>query len=682
MDLRNGFAAVLLVAALVASAPAFADGPRPVTIEDMMRLRTVGAVTPDPSGGGVLLQLGTWDGGERFLRDLWYLADGAAAPRALTVGGSGGGSHAFSPDGRLLAFAGTRNGVVGLHALPMDGGEARILAALPVPADNVRWAGDRVFFTAAVFPDCGADLACTADRQVAREQGTSALVYDELYHRPWNTWADGTHNGLFSLDPASGKIDVVALGAFDVPPIPFGGREDYDVSADGRVVVYAAKKVPDPWQSTNDDLFEVADGVERRLTENPASDRTPKLSPDGGRVAYLAQAVPGFESDRIRLKVLDRKTGDIITVADNVQNWITDFAWLPDGKSLILIVEEEGHLLPYRAEARKNVPARRLGGRFVYQKPIVSKDGRSVLFTRETLVEPAELYRMDLKTGVEKRLTDLNGELVKDLAMPRVEEVWWDGAEVAPGKRQRVHGFVVVPAQALAASPLPLVLFVHGGPQGAFLNAFHPRWNPLPIAARGYVVALPNPTGSVGYGQEFVNAVSRDWGGRTYDDLMTMVETLSQRPDIDGTRVCAMGGSYGGYMANWMEAKSGDRFKCLISHAGPSALEVKYGTTDELWFPEWDIGGAPWDDPEAYRKWSPITYAKDFRTPMLVIHGANDYRVSLEQGLVMYQFLKKRGVEAKLVVFPDEDHFVNRPVNRKFWYDTVNDWLGRFLKAK
>ncbi len=682
MNHRFVLSAFALVAVLAVGAQARADGMRPVTIEDMMRLRTIGAVTPVPAGAGVLLQIGTWTGDDRFERDLWYLASDTSAPRALTTDGTGGGSHTFSPDGRMLAFVGVRKGVSGIHVLPMDGGESRLLAALAVPADNLRWAGDFLFFTAAVFPDCGADLACTADRHAQRAKGTSALVYESLYYRPWNTWADGTHNGLFRLDPTSGKVEAVAVGEFDVPPIPFGGRDDYDVSSDGRVVVYTAKKVPDPWQSTNEDLFEVVDGVERKLTDNPAADRTPRLSPDGGRVAYMAQAIPGFESDRVRLKILDRKTGDTITIADDIVNGISEFAWMPDGNSLIVIAEEQGHLLPYRVEARKNAPARRLGARFVYRKPVVAQDGKSVLFTRETMIEPADLFRMDLKSGTEKRLTDLNADLLKGLAMPRIEEIWWDGAEVAPGKRQRVHGFLLVPAEATNSSPLPLVMFVHGGPQGSFLNAYHPRWNPLPVAAQGYVIALPNPTGSVGYGQDFVNAVSRDWGGKSYEDLMALVEVLSQRPEIDGTRVCAMGGSYGGYMANWMEAKSGDRFKCLISHAGPSALEVKYGTTDELWFPEWDIGGAPWDNPEAFKKWSPITYAKDFQTPMLVIHGANDFRVPLEQGLVMYQFLRKLGVDAKLVVFPDEDHFINRPVNRKFWYDTVNEWLGRYLKAR
>jgi dipeptidyl aminopeptidase/acylaminoacyl peptidase len=278
-------------------------------------------------------------------------------------------------------------------------------------------------------------------------------------------------------------------------------------------------------------------------------------------------------------------------------------------------------------------------------------------------------------------VTDLNREALAGLAMPKVEEVWYDGADVGGGKRQRVHAFLVKPAAADAAKKAPLVVMIHGGPQGAWLNGFHSRWTPLPLASAGMAVAMPNPTGSTGYGQAFVNAISKDWGGKCYQDILALLDHAATLPGIDASRACAMGGSFGGYMTNWIEGHT-DRFKCLISHAGPSDLAAKYGTTDELWFPEWDIGGTPWDNPEAYAKWSPTTYAKSFKTPMLVIHGANDFRVPLEQALVMFTYLRRQGVEAKLVVFPDENHFVARPLNRKFWYDTVSDWLSSHLFGK
>ncbi len=668
----------LLITLCFAAVSVNAQQLKPVSIEDIMGLDMLGAVTPDAKGG-VILQITTWDGGERFLRDLWYLAPSGEMSQ-LTFGGTGGGSHALSPDGKSLAFYGKRNGVDGIHVLPLSGREARTLMALPVYADNLRWAANGIFFTAPVFPDCAADFKCTTDRHEQVAKGTSALVYEELYYRPWNTWADGTHNGLFLLNVGDNSVKAIAVGKFDVPPIPFGGPEDYDVSKDGKVVVYAAKKVDDPWISTNDDIFEVVDGVEQNLTAaNLASDRAPRLSPDGSKIAFASQAIPGFESDRIRLKILDRKTGDIITIADSINNWILGFQWLPDGKSLVVLTEEEGHLPLYKVEAKKGGSATRLGGRYVYKSPVVTADGKSVLATRQTMLDPPDLYKIDLKTGKETRLTNLNREKLAGLELPKVEEIRWEGT-VIDGKAQPVHGFLVVPPQASKATPLPLVVFIHGGPQGSFLNSYHPRWNPLPFAAQGFVVALPNPTGSTGYGQDYVNNISRHWGDRPYEDIMNMVEVLSERPEIDGTKVCAMGGSYGGYMANWMEAKAGERFKCLVSHAGPSDLAAKYGTTDELWFPEWEIGGTPWDVPGEFKKWSPVTYAKDFKTPMLIIHGANDFRVSLEQAQIMFQTLRRVGVKSKLVVFPDEDHFINRPVNRRFWYHTIEDWLRTHLK--
>lgn len=671
--------ALLLLASGIAQAQDTA--PRNPTIDDVMGLRMISGVEVDPSGKGVVLQITSYDGGERFLRDLWWLPTGATEPRALTVGGRGSGSLAFSPDGKQLAIAGTRDGKTGIHVLPLDGGEFRLMLALDLAPDNLRWVQNHLYFTARVFPDCGADFQCTVKRLEDRAKGTSAKVYTELYHRPWNEWSDGTYSNLFKADAATGVVEAVAVGAFDTPLFPFGSRDDYAVSPDGSAIAYSAKKAADRWLSTNDDMYEVKEGAETLLTpENGASDRTPRYSPDGSRIAFLAQGIPGFEADQTRLKILDRNSGEIITVGESLVDWVVEFQWLPDGKALLALVEEQGHIFPYRIEARKGVPPRRLGSRYVYRNLAISADGKSAFVTRQTMIAPPDLYRIDLKSGAETRLTNLNGPALAALNMPRIEEFWWDGAEVGNGKRQRVHGFLMLPPDAGPDKVYPLVVFIHGGPQGAFLNSFHPRWNPLGVVGQGYAIALPNITGSVGYGQEFVNAVSRDWGGKPYEDLMTMVEHLSARPEIDGTKVCAMGGSYGGYMANWLEAKSGDRFKCLISHAGPSELFIKYGTTDELWFPEWEAGGTPWDQPETYHKWSPLNYAKDFKTPMLVIHGARDYRVSLEQGLAMYQFLRRRGVDSKLVVFPDEDHFVNRPVNRKFWYKTVVDWLDNYLK--
>lgn len=658
---------------------AFADGRglRPVTIDDVQRFRVIVNVSANPVGSDLVVQVMDYDGGPTYLMDLWWIRPGSN-PVRLTTGGATKGSYAYAPDGKSIVFAGTRNGKQGIQKLPLGGGEAETLAELALPVSNLRYVGDRITFTAGVFPDCKADFNCTAQRHKTVATGTSARVYTELGYRPWNSWADGTHSALFSMNPATGAVEELAVGEFDVPLAPFGGLDDYAVSPDGKVVYYSAKKVADPFVSTNDDIFEIADGTTRKITENAASDRTPKFSPDGRWVAYLAQSVPGFESDRIRLKLYDRKTGEHSTLTDSLDNWVMEFVWAPDGQSLIATIGEQGHLLLYQIPLDKALAPKRLSGRFVDRHLAVGGDG-GLYFTRETFTQLPELHRMDLATGEVVKLTDFNGPILAELAMPTVEEIWWDGALKLDGTRNRVHGFLLKPAGVESKKPLPLVVMIHGGPQGAWNNAFHPRWTPLGVVGHGYAVALPNPTGSFGYGQDFVNGVSKDWGGKAFDDIMAMMEFLKGKAGVDVSRACAMGGSYGGYMTNWLEAKT-DSFKCLISHSGVSHLEMEYSATDELWFPEWDIGGKPWENPEAYRKWSPMNYVRDFKTPMMVIHGANDFRVPLDQGIAMFQALRRTGIDAKLVVYPDEDHFVNRPVNRKFWYDTVVEWLDKYTK--
>ncbi len=649
----------------------------PPTIDDIMRLRIITAIEPSPVGTAVVLQTRDYDGGDKWQKDLWLVRPGQA-PRRLTTGGVTGGSFAFAPDGTRIAFAGERAGKSGIHVLPVDGGEPSLLAELPVDADNLRWVGQRLFFSAAVYPDCGADLACTKKRDEDKAAGPSAHVYDDLYFRPWNDWSTGKHSNLFAIDVSTTKVEPVVTGLFDCPRVPFGGREDYAVSPDGQVVAYTAKKALDKARSTNDDLFLIEGGKTIPITDNPAADRNPVFSPDGRRIAYLAQAVPGFESDRVRLMVYDRDARTHTPLAADLDAWVDEVVWAPDGKSLYFTTELQGRMMLHQVEARAGASARVLARNSTDNHPALSGDRKSLYFLRQSLTMPPELFARDLKTGQEAPITRMNADALAGWAMPTVEEVWYDGAPVN-GKPQKVHAFVMRPHGA--AGRLPMVVMVHGGPQGAWLNAFHARWNPIPLAAKGFAVVMPNITGSTGYGQAFVNAISGDWGGRAYEDVLGVLDWAATTKDLDATRACAMGGSYGGYMMNWIEGHT-DRFKCLISHAGPSALDTKYGTTDELWFPEWEMGGTPWDKPETYARWSPHTYAKSFKTPMLVIHGARDFRVSLEQALVMFTYLKRQGVEARLMVFPDEDHFVQKPKNRKFWYDSVNLWLKGHLMPR
>lgn len=659
---------------LVFGIPGIASGKRPTTIDELMRLKVVTSLRANPGGAGAVVQVQEYNGGAKFEKDLWLIAP-ENEPRRLTTGGTTNGSFVFSPDGREVAFAGERNGRSGIYVMPVDGGEPRLLVAIPIPVANLRWVNDRIYFTASVFPQCNGEITCTKARLDERANGPSAMVYDELYFRPWDFWRDGTFSNLFAIDVTTGQVIPVVIGSFDIPPLPFGGVEDYDVGRDGTIVYTAKKK--DLATSTNTEIYITKNGQERLLTDNPAADRAPAISPDGTRVAYLAQAVPGFESDRWRLMVLDLRNGEKFEASNGLDNWVHEVVWSNDGRQLLFTVEERGRVVLYKVEAKRGAKPERMGmARGVMSRLSMGGDGR-LYATIETMTEPAAAYAIDLRRGP-KALTAFNKKALSELDMPIVSEFSYASAEI-DGRRQEIHAWLVMPPSIAEGAKVPLVVMIHGGPQGAFLDSFHPRWNPLAIAAHGFAVVLPNITGSTGYGQDFINAVSKDWGGRPYQDVLYLLEWAEQQKNIDASRACAMGGSYGGYMINWIEGHT-RKFKCLISHAGPSFIASMYGSTDELWFPEWDVGGTPWENREAYEKLSPVSYASSFGTPMLVIHGALDYRVPLEQALIMFTTLKRVGVEAKLVVYPDEGHFVLRPINRKFWYDTVVDWLSAHLR--
>ena len=657
-----------------------AEKKHQVTIDDVMSFKFIDSAELTATGD-ILLRIQGLGANDKFVKD-FYLLSPSGNVRQITFGGRMKGDFALSPDGKSVAWYGEREGKSGIFLLPLDGGESRLVVELPLSASALRWSGNNLYFSAPVFPDCGVDFDCTVGRLNQKAQQTSAMTYDDLYMRPWNTWWDGTRNNLFVYDMVGGGIQAVATGDFDIPTIPWGGVEDYAISADGKAVCYTAKKVEKKYRSTNTDLFEVVNGNTVQITTNKGADHSPKYSPDGRFIAFLSQDVENYESDRVRLKVYDRKRQEVISLTETVDDWVMEFVWMADSSGLYATVAREGHRVLYQVSLNKRVGASAVFQRGMYRHLFLSRDGSQLLFTNETMTTPPELFTMNLKDGKSVKLTSLNDDALKNILMPTVEEIRWEGSTSSSGRKRNVHGFLVRPVDdsgKVIKKKVPLVVMVHGGPQGAWENSLHPRWTPLGLTASGYAVAMPNITGSFGYGQDFVVDVSGDWGGRPYEDVMTMVEHLSRDSSIDGQRVCAMGGSYGGYMANWLEAKSGDRFKCLVSHAGPADLRIMYGTTDELWFPEWEMRGTPWDFPDEVQKWSPLSYVVDFKTPMLVIHGANDFRVPLEQALGMFTALKRRDIDARLVVFPDEDHFISTPRNRRFWYGTVNEWLDRYL---
>ncbi|MGC9044619.1 MAG: S9 family peptidase [Myxococcota bacterium] len=660
----------------------------PFTIDDFQNLRIIKDFKVSPRGD-IVISIRDFENKKNFNYDL-YLLRGNRLSR-LTYDGKGSGSFDFSIDGSYLYFTYEKENKPALYRLPLHGGEAEPISEFPVSIDNIRvfesLKKEYILFSANIFLDCNKEeLKCTKERREELKKTTSAYVYDSLYFRPWNFYRDNTRSALFIFDVENKKATRVISGEFDVPTLPFGDSSDFDVSPDGRYIVYTAKKIKNIAESTNNDIFEYDTTIknEIKVSTSPGSDTRPKYSPDGKYIAFTTQKTDGFESDKIELAIYDRKTKQINIISSHIDNWVESFEWSLDSKGIFAIIEERGYNTLYYIPIDNPKNSIRLTEKENIKKFAIYKD--EIILSRDSILYPADLYSAKYPAVIksrgilkERRLTDLNAEIYKSKDLPELLDIVYEGAKRKDGTYNKVQAFVLKPKNIKQGERIPAIVAIHGGPQGSWLNSFHPRWNALMFASIGYVVIMPNITGSTGFGQQFVNEVSRDWGGAPYEDIMGLFNYFEKSGFIDSTKVCAIGGSYGGYMTNWILGHT-DRFRCLVSHAGPFNLISKYGSTDELWFPEWELGGTPWMNRDMYEKFSPHNYVKNFKTPTLVIHGANDFRVPIEQALQTFTYLQKMNVPSKLIIFPDEDHFIKKANNQRFWYKEVENWIRTYLK--
>jgi dipeptidyl aminopeptidase/acylaminoacyl peptidase len=600
---------------------------------------------------------------------------GGAARQLTSSPGASSSSPVWSPDGRQLAFVSGRGGDgAQVWLLPVDGGEARQLTRLEGGASMPVWSRDgrQLLVASQVWPEGDA----LADRMKRlSESGSSAMIYDELMYRHWDEWEDGKRSHVFIVDVATGAARDLTPGPYDTPPISLGGAQDYDLSPDGRELAFVRNvDVPTAVGTGNDIWLVAVDGGEpRRLTESAANDVAPQYSPDGRWLAYLAMERPGFEADRQRIMLFDRRSGEHRVLTDALDRSVDTFVWTPDSRSLFFLAQDEIHRSVYRVAVSGGTVSQITRAAYISSLAL-TPDGRSLVVGRQSSVLPNELFVLDTNGRELRQLTRTNDALLSQLALQPAEPFWFDGAGGT-----RVQGFLIRPPDFDASRKYPVVYVVHGGPQGAWSDHFHYRWNGNMFAAPGYVAVLVNPRGSTGYGQQFTDEISGDWGGRVYEDLMLGLDhVLTTYPFTDGSRVAAAGASYGGYMMNWFLAKT-DRFRALINHDGVYDLRSMYGATEELWFPEWEFRGMPWTNPEMYSRWNPSEHVENFSTPMLVIHGGLDYRVPLEQGLQVFTALRRQGVPARLLYFPDEGHWVLKPQNAMVWWETVYDWLDRYI---
>jgi len=681
-------AALLWLTGVGVGAQLHAAEPRPFDIHDFLGLKRIVQIAASPDGKQVVYTLRGDDlRANKGYTGLWLqdTTRRGATPVRLTSDGSHDGSAAWSRDGRSIYFLSDRSGSTQVWRITSQGAEAAQVTDLPLPVGSFRVSpnGDRIFVGLEVFRDCE-DLACTGQRlETAAHATATGVVYDGLFVRHWDSWGDGRRSQLFALDldsrgHATGTArNLTAAVDADVPGKPFGGTEDYTVSPDGSRVVFAARVAGagEAW-STNLDLYSVsaAGGPVTNLTaDNPAADAQPAFSPDGKTLAYLASERPGFESDRAHLVLLDLSGGTKRALTAKWDRSITEFAWARDGKTLFATTDHLGQHPLWAIDVATGRSSAITGEGKVESFSVAPQ---KVFFTHSTLSSPADLYAVGFGGGKTQQLTRIN-----QAALAEVQLGEYTQFNFAGWNDETVFGYVVKPAGLKAGQQVPVALVVHGGPQGSMGNEWHWRWNAQMLAGAGYGVVMIDFHGSTGYGQAFTDSISGDWGGKPLVDLRAgFAAALGQFAFLDGTRACALGGSYGGFMINWIAGQWPDGFKCLVSHDGIFDNRAMYYSTEELWFPEWEMGGPEYENPAGFAKFNPVDYVKNWRTPTLVIQGQLDYRVPLEQGLSVFTALHRRGIPSQLLYFPNENHWVLKPANRVEWYDTVIAWMNRWTR--
>jgi dipeptidyl aminopeptidase/acylaminoacyl peptidase len=717
-----------------------AQTKRPMTFEDMMHMKRLGGTAVSPDGKWLGYSVTTVDLEKNTKTpELWVQAIAGGEPLKVAGAQPGDDGVEFAPDGKRVLFVSGREGGGQVWIADFDGASgatsnAKRLTSISTEADNAKWSPDGKFvvFTSAVYPDCApitfADAKtgdqCNADRDKARaDSKVKAQVFTHLLYRHWNHFTGDKRSHLFLVEVESGKVrDLTPTDTHDVPtdyptdPLGCGCA----ISPDAKELAFVKKDVPEEAVSTNSDIFTLdltnPDAKPVKVSTALGGDMSPAYSPDGKWLAWRSQAREGYESDKFRLALYDRGAKTVKYLLPGFENWVDEFAWAPDSQVIYFSSGSKGGAPVYSVgvglgQLKVGNKPNELTNEGEYGNFHILGDGSSLIATKQLVSAPPEVVRLsdlhqlivdasssdprnprsigDYPTmtphhvaGEQVYVTHLNDAPLAQLDLPKMESFWFTAAD---GTKEQ--GFIIRPPGFDAAKKYPVKFLIHGGPQGAWGDAWSYRWNAELFAANGYVVVMINPGGSTGYGQAFVDRVNGDWGGKPFTDLMTGLDYAEQHyPFIDKNRECALGASYGGYMANWVLGHT-NRFKCIVSHDGMFDPESAYGTTEELWFNEWEFKGKPWNyygKPDAenpYRKWAPMMSAKNFKTPTLVVHGQLDFRLDVSEGYQLFTTLQRLGVPSKMLYFPDEGHWVLKPQNSQLWWKTVTDWVDQWTKS-
>jgi len=671
---------IVVLLALIPILPLRAADTHPFSIHDMLAMDRISDTQVSPDGKWIAFNLRETDvAGNRGRTDIWLVGFDGQGLRRLTSHPAADFNARWTPCGKYLFFLSTRSGSSQVWKIKVDGGEAEQVTRLPLDVGMlaISPAGGMLAVSMEVFPGTTPEETAKKLDEIAGKKASGRL-YDKIFVRHWDTWTDGRRSHVFTIPTKEGKaVDVMPAMDADAPSKPFGGGEEIAFTADGKGLVFTARDVgrEEPW-STDLDLYYVpVDGsaAPKCLTEaNKAQDTQPAFSPDGKTLAYLAMARPGYEADRLRLVLKDWPEGKDRVLTEAWDFSIGSYCWTPDGKMLLASAPNKGQTSLFAIDAATGKV-----------EPIVGQGtvggfapaGNGVVFERNDLKSPTEIYYIAPGAG-EKALTSINAAKIAAARMGDFEQFTFKG-----WNNETVYCYIVKPIDFDPAKKYPVAFLIHGGPQGSFGNNFHYRWNAQAYAGAGYAAVMVDFHGSTGYGQAFCDAIRGDWGGKPLVDLQKGLEAaLAKYSWMDGTRVGALGASYGGYMINWIAGAWADRFKCLICHDGNLDERAAYFDTEELWFPEWDHMGTPWDNPQSYEKHNPVNLVKNWKTPMLVIHGGMDYRVVDTQGISTFNALQRRGIPSRFLYFPDENHWVLKPANSILWHDTVIAWLDQWLK--
>ena len=672
---------VLLPILLLSLCPLVAAQNRTYTIEDLLRVRRVGDPQISPDGKRVAFTIGDVNyEGNRVVTQIYTTSIEGGGMKQLTTGDRSSSSPRWSPDGKKIAF--TTGSQV--WVMDNDGDNKEQVtkistgAAAPVWSPDGKW----IAFTSDVYPDCDND-ACNKQRdEQAESSKVKAHIVTRLLYKHWDEWRDVKRTHVFVVSSKGGTARDLTTGDFDSPPYAASSSVDYAFSPDSSEIAYLRN--PDKVEaiSTNSDIFvmPLAGGPAKNITvTNRGYDFSPVYTRDGKFILYRSQATAGFEADRTRLMAYNRATGSSVELTRRFDQSVEEMVLSPDGNTIYFTAGDRGKSPIFRIPIGGGVPQKVLGNVFAGSLRL-TPDGKAFVFSSSSMAAPAEIYTSNADGTGLTALTSANAELMRRANLKPAEEVEWTGAV-----GRKVHGFIVKPTNFDPSKKYPLVVLIHGGPQSAWNDNWGYRWNPQVFANAGYIAFMPNPRGSTGYGQQFTNEISGDWGGKVYIDLMNGVaDVLRRNSFIDRSRIGAAGASYGGYMVNWILGHNNDprfRFKVLVSHDGVYNLESMYGTTEELWFPEWEFKGPAWANPAMYTRWSPHKFVQNFNTPILIIHGELDYRVPIGEGMQLFTAVQRKGIDSKILIFPDEGHWVLKPQNSQLWYHTVLDWLDKYLQT-